>query len=93
MGRIPRRNQDGTRRTTVIPIRRVALLVILAMSPLSMSVPAFADPVGACPDGHILIPAATQQQSNKDKNGDGFICGKVKPNGEIVGGPDYDVPL
>jgi hypothetical protein len=28
------------------------------------------------------------QGSSKDKNGDGFICGKVDGNGNFTGGPD-----
>jgi hypothetical protein len=92
MGRAPRDGETRPR-TTVTPIRRMVLLTTLAMTVLSTSGPASADPVGACPDGHVLIPVIGQEDSNKDKNGDGFICGKVKPNGQIVGGPDNDVPL
>jgi hypothetical protein len=73
-------------------------LVVIASSALlgSLSLvgtagPAAADPTGTCPDGHTPFPTAVTGDPNKDRNGNGIVCGKLK-DGTVQGGPD-DRPL
>ncbi len=51
--------------------------------------PVYADPAGSCPDGHMLVPAATVTGGQaKDRNNNYLICGKLGSDGKVHGGPD-----
>ena len=50
-----------------------------------------ASPAGAvivCPDGHAPFPVVNEQDNAKDHNENGFVCKKVNPQGQPIGGPD-----
>jgi hypothetical protein len=61
----------------------VAASIVLFLAP-----PVGADLASTCPDQFVLLPAqSVEQGEKKDKNGNGFVCGKLE-DGRIVGGPD-----
>lgn len=71
-------------------MRRFGLLITTAACAAIIAVPATsgADPTGACPDSHLLFPAATERDVEKDRNNNGLVCRKVNDQGEPIGGPD-----
>jgi hypothetical protein len=72
-------------------LRAGILVVAVVLATLAFDTPPVAaDQVGICPDGFVLIPAASVQNgAKKDKNGNGLVCAKFT-DGTIVGGPDDD---
>ena len=51
----------------------------------------FAQPASAvivCPDGHAPFPVMDEHDAQKDHNENGFVCKKVNPQGQPIGGPD-----
>ena len=78
-------------------MKRTLLAVLtstaLAFSTLTFAGPAAADPTSTCPDGHLLVPAIVAGGQAKDKNGNGFVCGKVGPDGKFHGGPQDKAEL
>jgi hypothetical protein len=51
--------------------------------------PAAADPTSTCPDNMLMIPTSLVVNGDtKDKNGNGFVCGKAGSDGQFHGGPD-----
>lgn len=71
-------------------IRRFSVAALLAMIAAGLFAPsgASADQDG-CPDGMVPVPASATQ-GRGDDNGDGVVCGKVKDDGKVTGGPDKD---
>lgn len=71
---------------------KISVLVLaLVLAALALNAPPVAaDQAGICPDGFVLIPAASVPNGEKkDQNANGFVCAKFS-DGRLVGGPDDD---
>jgi hypothetical protein len=68
----------------------ISIAVVGALAvPALAATPGTADPLGICPDNMFIFPdSAVPSGTQKDHNGNGFICAKVSNNGSINGGPD-----
>ncbi len=61
---------------------------IAAASVVSLAPPAGAEATITCPDGFVPVPAfLVEQGEKKDRNDNGFVCGKFEDS-KLVGGPD-----
>jgi len=71
-------------------IRRFSVTALLAMIAAGFFAPSGASAAQeGCPDGMVPVPASATQ-GRGDDNGDGVVCGKVKKDDKVIGGPDKD---